>query len=89
MAHRINERNTGDYTLEGVLKKRSNKEKRVSRTFTEKEVIMFNYLMNQVSENIRLDSSDMDEQVYRDNGNILIQFSRDNMEEFRSLLEKF
>ena len=50
---------------------------------------MFNYLMNQISENIRLDASDMDEQVYRDNGNILIQFSRDNIEEFRSLLEKF
>ena len=89
MAHRINERNTGDYTLEGELKKRSNKEKKVSRTFTEKEIEMFNYLMNQISENIRLDASDMDEQVYRDNGNILIQFSRDNIEEFRSLLEKF
>ena len=89
MAHRINERNAGDYTLEGELKKRSNKEKKVSRTFTEKEITMFNYLMNQISENIRLDASDMDEQVYRDNGNILIQFSRDNIEEFRSLLEKF
>ena len=88
MAYRINERNTGDYTLKGELK-RSNKEKKVSRTFTDKEITMFNYLMNQISENIRLDASDMDEQVYRDNGNILIQFSRDNIEEFRSLLEKF
>ena len=89
MAHRINERNCGNYTLECELKKRSNKEKKVSRTFTEKEITMFNYLMNQISENIILDAADMDDQVYRDNGNILIQFSRDNIDEFRSLLEKF
>ena len=89
MGYRINERNIGDYTLEGELKKRSNKVKKVSRTFTEKEITMFNYLMNQISENIRLDATDMDDQVYRDNGNILIQFSRDNIWEFRSLLEKF
>ena len=89
MAHRINERNTGHWSLDGEPKHIITKPKKVSRSFTEKEITMFNYLMNQISENIRLDASDMDEQVYRDNGNILIQFSRDNIEEFRSLLEKF
>ena len=89
MAHRINEINTGHWSLDGEPKHITTKPKKVSRSFTEKEITMFNYLMNQISENIRLDASDMDEQVYRDNGNILIQFSRDNIEEFRSLLEKF
>ncbi len=37
----------------------------------------------------QLDASDMDDQVYRDNGDILIQFSRDRIEDVRSLLNKF
>ena len=50
---------------------------------------MFNYFMNKIADNIQLDASDMDDQVYRDNGDILIQFSRDRIEDVRSLLTKF
>ena len=50
---------------------------------------MFNYFIHKIIDNIRLDASDLDDQVYRDNGDILIQFSRDRMEEVRSLLNKF
>ena len=88
MAHRINERNIGNYTLEGELKKRT-KPKKVSRSFTESEIEMFNYFMNRIADNVQLDASDLDNQVYRDNGDILIQFSRDRMEDVRSLLTKF
>ena len=49
---------------------------------------MMRYFVNQVVNNIELDASDMDDQVFRDNGNILIQFSRDRMEEVRSLIDK-
>ena len=45
--------------------------------------------MNKIADNIQLDASDMDNQVYRDNGNILIQFSRDRIEDLHSLLSKF
>ena len=88
MVHRINERNIGNYTLEGELKKRT-KPKKVSRSFTESEIEMFNYFMNRIADNVQLDASDLDNQVYRDNGDILIQFSRDRMEDVRSLLTKF
>ena len=59
------------------------------RSFTEGEIEMFNYFINKIVDNIRLDASDLNDQVYRDNGDILIQFSRDRMEEVRSLLNKF
>jgi len=50
---------------------------------------MFEYFMNRIVDNIELDASDLDNQVYRDNGDILIQFSRDRIEDVRSLLTKF
>ena len=89
MAHRINERNIGNWTLNGEPKRVRTKSKKVSRTFTESEIEMFNYFMNRIADNIKLDASDLDNQVYRDNGDILIQFSRDRMDDVRSLLTKF
>ena len=89
MGHRINERNTGNWSLDGEPKNVRVKGKKVSRSFTESEIEMFNYLMNKIADNIQLDASDLDNQVYRDNGDILIQFSRDRMQEVRSLLNKF
>ncbi len=89
MAHRINERNIGNYTLDGELKIRRTKPKKVSRSFTENEIRLFEYLLGQIENDITLDSSDCNEQVYRDSGNILVQFSRDDISEFRSLINKF
>lgn len=86
---RVNERNTGHWTLDSGLKNVRTKPKKVSRSFTETEIEMFNYFMNKIADNIQLDASDMDNQVYRDNGDILIQFSRDRIEDVRSLLSKF
>lgn len=63
--------------------------KKVSRSFTESEIEMFNYFMNQITDNIQLDNTDLDNQVYRDNGNILIQFSVDRIGNVKSLLNKF
>ena len=84
---RINERNIGDYKICGGLKKRTAIKKTII-SLTSEELTMMRYFMNQVINNIELDASDMDEQVFRDNGNILIQFSRDRMEEVRSLIDK-
>lgn len=89
MAHRINERNIGNYTLDGELKIRRTKSKKVSRSFTENEIRLFEYLLGQIEKDVHLDTSDFDDQVYRDSGNILIQFSRDDISDFRSLINKF
>lgn len=89
MAHRINERNIGNYTLDGELKIRRTKSKKVSRSFTENEIRLYEYLLGQIENDIHLDTSDFDDQVYRDSGNILIQFSRDDISDFRSLINKF
>ena len=62
--------------------------KKTTISLTNEELTMARYFMNQVINNIELDASDMDDQVYRDNGNILIQFSRDRMEDVRSLMDK-
>ena len=89
MGHRINERNAGHWSLDGEPKRLTAKPKKVSRSFTENEIEMFQYFMNKIADNIQLDASDLDNQVFRDNGDILIQFSRDRIEDFRSLLAKF
>jgi hypothetical protein len=87
MGHRINERNTGNWSIDSEPKR--NKPLKVSRSFTETEIEMFNYIVNKVADNVELDASDPANQVYRDNGDILIQFSRDRIEDVRSLLIKF
>ena len=84
---RINERNIGEYKIDGSMKKRTTCKKTII-SLTNEELTMIRYFMNQVVNNIKLDASDMDDQVYRDNGNILIQFSRDRMEDVRSLIDK-
>ncbi len=89
MAHRINERNTGNWSLDSEPKHVRTNPKKVSRSFTESEIEMFNYFMNKIADNIQLDASDLNNQVYRDNGDILIQFSHDRIEDVRSLLTKF
>ncbi len=86
---RINERNTGDWSLDSNPKKRPEKPKKVSRSFSVSEVQMFQYIMNRVADNVVLDATDLDNQVYRDNGNILIQFCRERIEDVRSLMTKF
>jgi hypothetical protein len=88
MAHRINERNTGNWSLESEPKAR----KRISKTtrsFTDNEIVLFEYLLGQIESDLVLNSDDINEQVYRDTGNILVQFSRDDIEDFRSLINKF
>lgn len=89
MGHRINERNTGNWSLDGEPKNVRVKGKKVSRSFTQGEIEMFEYFMNRIVDNIELNAEDLDNQVYRDNGDILIQFSRDRIEDVRSLLTKF
>lgn len=84
---RINERNIGEYKIDGSMKKRTTCKKTII-SLTNEELTMMRYFINQVLINIELDASDIDDQVYRDNGNILIQFSRDRMEEVRSLIDK-
>ena len=84
---RINERNMGDYKIDGSFKKRTSPKKNII-SLTNEELTMARYFMNQVINNIELDASDMDDQVYRDNGNVLIQFSRDRMDDVRSLMDK-
>ena len=70
------------------VKQRKVKAKRTNISLTNEELTMMRYFLSQVFSNIELDASDMDDQVYRDNGNILIQFSRDRMEDVRSLIDK-
>ena len=89
MKYVINERNAGNWSINSEPKHISKPIKKISRSFTESEIEMFNYLINQITDNIELDASDLDNQVFRDNGNILIQFSRDRMDEVRSLINKF
>ena len=84
---RINERNICEYKIDGSMKKRTTCKKRTI-SLTNEELTMMRYFMNQVVNNIELDASDMDDQVFRDNGSILIQFSRDRIEEVRSLIDK-
>ena len=84
---RINERNIGEYKIDGSMKKRTTCKKTII-SLTNEELTMIRYFMNQVVNNIKLDASDMDDQVFRDNGNILIQFSRDRIEDVRSLIDK-
>ena len=89
MRHRINERNTGIWSIDSEPKHIRKRAKKVSRSFTESEIEMFEYFMNKIVDNIELNAEDLDNQVYRDNGDILIQFSRDRIEDVRSLLNKF
>ena len=91
MVHRINERNTGNWSLDSEPKQVRTKPKKVSRSFTQGEIEMFEYFMNKIVDNIELDleDEDLDNQVYRDNGDIRILFNRDRIEEVRSLLNKF
>lgn len=89
MGHRINERNAGYWSLNSEPKHVKIKPKKVSRTFTEGEIEMFNYFINKIVDNIKLDATDLNNQVYRDNGDILLQFSRDRIEDVRALLTKF
>jgi hypothetical protein len=89
MRHRINERNIGRWSLDSEPKNVRTKSKKVSRSFTESEIELFNYFMSKIVDNIQLDASDLDNQVFHDNGDILIQFSRDRIEDVRSLLNKF
>lgn len=89
MGHRINERNNGTWSIDSEPKHISKRAKKVSRSFTESEIEMFEYFMNKIVDNIELNAEDLDNQVYRDNGDILIQFSRDRIEDVRSLLNKF
>lgn len=87
--YRINERNTGHWSLDSEPKHVKNKLKKTSRSFTDSEIEMFNYFITKIVDNIKLDASDLDKQVYRDNGDILIQFSRDRIEDVNSLFYKF
>jgi len=89
MAHRINERNTGHWSLGGEPKHISVKEKKVWRSFTQSEIEMFNYFMNKIANDVKLNAEDLDNQVYQGGSDIVIQFSRDRMEDVRSLLTKF
>lgn len=89
MGHRYNERNIGSYTLDGELKQRPSKRSKVSRSFSDDEMKMAHYLLNQVADNIVLDSTDRNDQFFHDNGNILIKFDRLEIESLRSLLTKF
>ena len=89
MGHKINERNTGTWSIDSEPKHINKRAKKVSRSFTETEIEMFQYFMNRIVDNIELNAEDLDNQVYRDNGDILIQFSRDRIEDVRSLLNKF
>lgn len=89
MKYRINERNIGHWSIDGEPKKFRLKEKKISKSFSKGEIEMFEYFMNRIVDNIKLDADDKDNQVFRDNGNILIQFSRDRIEEVQSLLNKF
>ena len=88
MSHRINERNTGNWSLksEPKTKKRISK---TTRSFTENEIVLFEYLLGQINNDLVLNSDDINEQVYRDTGNILVQFSRNDIDDFRSLINKF
>lgn len=89
MAHKINERNVGSWTLESEPKIR-NKSKKVTKSFTEREIELFEYFMNKIADNVTLDSSDKDNQVYNTcNKDIIIQFSRDDHQDFINLLNKF
>ncbi len=89
MAHRINERNTGKWSIDSEPKHVRTKPKKTSRSFTESEIEMFNYFMSKIVDNLKLNAEDLDNQVYQDNGDILIQFSRDRIEDVQSLLNKF
>lgn len=89
MVHRINERNTGNWSIDSEPKNVKIKPKKISRSFSESEIEMFNYFVNRIADNLELDSSDLENQVYRDNGDILIQFGRERIEDVRSLLNKF
>jgi len=88
-AHRINERNSGHWSLDSEAKNVRSKPKKISRSFTESEIEMYIYIMSKIAANVTLDASDLDNQKYRDNGNILIQFDRERMEDVQSLLIKF
>jgi len=88
MGYRINERNSGYWSLDSEPKHTTKKSKKITRSFTEHEFEILKYFVNQIADNLELDATDKNNQVYRDNGNILIQFSRDDINDVRSLLEK-
>lgn len=89
MAHRINERNAGQWSIDSEPKHVSKKQKKVSRSFSYSEIQLFGYLMDKIASDLELDASDLDNQVFKNNGDALIVFSRDRIEDFRSLIEKF
>lgn len=89
MAHRINERNVGNWTLDGEPKRRGERPKKISRSFDKGEVEMLWYLLNKVAKNVTLDTDSDGNQNFIDNGDIVLCFERERMEDLRSLLEKF
>ena len=89
MARRINERNTGNWSINSEPKHVRTKAKKITRSFSENEIALFEYLLGQIENDLVLNSDDINEQVYRDTGNILVQFSRDEIDNFRSLINKF
>ena len=89
MAHRINERNTGNWTLDGEPKRRRERTKKINRSFNKSEVEMIWFLLNKVADNVVLETDSEGNQNFIDNGNILVMFERERMDDLRSLLEKF
>jgi hypothetical protein len=87
--YRVNERNIGDWTLDGEPKKRKQTPNKISRSFTEQEIKLYRYLLTQISNNIVLDHTDKNNQIFKSTDKLSIEFSRDDMDEFRGLLEKF
>lgn len=88
MGYRINERNAGHWSLDSEPKHITKKSKKINRSFTEHEFEILRYFVIQIANNLELDATDKNNQVYHDNGNILIQFSRDDINDVWSLLEK-
>lgn len=89
MGYRLNERNSGNWSLDGEPKNVRPKVKKVTRSFSQSEIDMFNYLMDKIIHNISLDCSDIQNQVFKLCPNAGIEFSRDYIQDVRSLHTKF
>ena len=89
MRGRLNERNTGGWSINSEPKHLIGIPKKISKSFSSSEIEMMQYLLKQVAESLVLDSSDLNNQFFTDNGNLHVRFDREKIEDIWTLVAKF
>jgi len=83
---RINERNTGDWSIDSEPKKRT-KIFTASIKLTQSEIDLMKYILRQVAKCVKLSEID-GKQFFTDNSDFICQFERERIEDLWSIQNK-